>query len=322
MSNEDRVRAWLEQAGCRDIRLGASDNLVSTCPFHEVKDGTQFSININSGAYCCFSGKCGVGGNIITFLVRALDWSWQKAIWAAEQFRFVTEFKNEELIPFEERNRHGRPAREKIVDEALLGLYEFCPKYMLRRGFTKDTLRKWEIGYDVGIERVTIPVRNEFGQLVGFSKRGIFDFQKPKYLHLDFPKGEYLYGLCFHGKGYRKRPVWVTEGQLDTIALDQLGRVSVSTMGTRISKTQVQLMAKFGTVILALDNPEVDEDGRKTILRVGDDLLALKAPGSIFVPEYPKGCKDAADVLQKATKAETKEFVTNLYPYEDWRLTA
>jgi hypothetical protein len=61
-------------------------------------------------------------------------------------------------------------------------------------------------------------------------------------------------------------------------------------------------MAKYDRVILAFDNPSLDEDGYKTTRNVGGLLLPRMGPNRVFVARYIHDHKDAADMIQKGDK--------------------
>lgn len=316
MTDVAQVRTWMEQAGCRFIRE-SGDNLVSTCPFHHVRSGTQFALNYKTGLYVCYSGACGASGNIYSFLVSGLHWSKTKAKWASEDFADGVDTREDKDLELPEwEKRHERVA-EETLPEWMLGLYDFTPKYMLTRGFSAETIAAWEIGYDRKHKRVTFPVRDVSGKLMGFSKRATRKGQTPPYLHLGFKKSRILYGE------YRvdaTQPLWVVEGQADVLSLWQLGeRNVVATMGTRVSDKQLSRLQEYNTVILALDN---DRDGYATALRLGDELLESGQAGILFA-DWKRVCvKDPGELLTDPSGVrKLQEVKRRLVSYDKWRLT-
>lgn len=317
----DRIWKWLEASGAKRIRHSGDGNLVSTCPFH--KDSKpSFSIRTDNGLFVCYSGKCGVTGNLINFLISALNWNFQKARLAVDRLDIpsLEDLKAVELPAY--TDRHAEDGEESsTVREAHLGLYSFCPQYLLERGFAKDVLKDWEIGYDFGTSRVTLPVRDAGGRLVGISKRGVSDSQVPKYLHLGFKKSKILYG------SYRAYDVIdhavICEGQLDAVAWSQALEpftevVPLATMGSKVSMNQIKWIARHCKhVILGFDN---DSDGRHITLKVGDELQRRLGPGRVasFV-DWPEGVKDFGDLLGK-TGRELRHFAEGAVAYESARI--
>ena len=56
--------------------------------------------------------------------------------------------------------------------------------YMRERGFAPEVLEDWQLGFDSWTDRITIPVRDEHGVLVGFKGRTWQPDVRPKYLIL------------------------------------------------------------------------------------------------------------------------------------------
>jgi DNA primase len=324
-TKQERVWRWLSDAGGQRIRNSGVGNLVSTCPFH-VDSKPSFSISFDSGLFICYSAQCGVSGNLINFLVSGLNWTYPKARIAAEDFEIGERVPLEEIaLPdFIDRKRKADGIVYEKVREGLLGLYDFKPAYMVERGFSTPVLRRWEVGFDYGSRRVTLPVRDRKGALVGISKRAIDFYQEPPYLHLGFSKGLFLYGahLVPEGAG-----IVVMEGQLDVQTWDQTVRIGstsnlypVSTMGSRVSKIQIGLMRKYPRVFLAFDD---DEDGRAATRKVGEALLPTFGPDLSVLRQFPvvDGVRlnDPGDLF-KASHLEALHFATAAESYDKVRL--
>lgn len=300
----DRIARWLEMAGAKKIRNTGVDNIVSTCPFHGDRS-PSFSIRSDNGLFLCYAQGCGVQGNLINFLVSALGWSFKRARRAAERLDIPTLDDPALVLPaYGMRHIVDDGDEEKsTITEGQLGIYDFCPRYMVRRGFDRKVLKRWEIGYDYGTQRVTIPVRDEKGRLVGVTKRATLKYQEDhmgKYLHLGFRKSRYLYGLTHAREG----PIVVVEGQLDAIALHQLdlGVNPVATMGARVSNRQIDALAKLRRpIILAFDN---DKDGYAAMQRVGDHLASRVAIGRLRAVRWEEGVHDFGDLVTDRQRAE------------------
>lgn len=314
--NTDVIQQFMEQAGVGMIKP-SGDNLIGTCPFHDDKR-RSFSMNAQTGQFICFSANCGEQGNLYSFLVRGCGYSEKRAqeISGEWQERADVEGSDWEVdMPTWGERRREQKDEQPQVEESMLGLYDFCPKYMTqKRGFTKATLRRWEIGYDYETERVTIPVRDHLGNLVGISKRTIHRNVDPSYLHLGFKRSRLLYGEFFCPKDAE---VWPTEGQFDALALWQLGvPYPVSTMSARIGDSQIKRLKRYPSVVLAFDN---DRDGIKAAMRVGDALIEAGHP-SVYVARNYGDAKDAAELLRKGEVKAQRRFTSTREPYDLVRL--
>lgn len=315
MTIADRIKGYLVAAGCKGIHLTSGQNgpqFVSTCPFHTVKDGKQFAMGAETGLYLCYSARCGASGNLLSFLIDALDMDPIRASreYASLEIRSALDEGGQDdddgIVAFEDRRRKAPEQPETDADknrklQVIWG--SRCPKYMEDRGFSKRTLKRWGIGFDRENNRVTIPVYDAQGTLAGFSKRAVLAKDSPKYLHLGFSKSTILYGQNF-AKG--EKIAVVSEGQLDTLAVAQhieekavQGIIPVATMGSKVGPRQVSALARFDKVILAFDNFSVDEDGYKTTYNVGNLLLPRMGPDSVYVGRYIRNHKDPGEMLEK-----------------------
>jgi hypothetical protein len=143
--------------------------------------------------------------------------------------------------------------------------------YMVgRRGFAPEVLEDWSIGYDTWTQRVTIPVRDEAGVLVGFKGRAIGD-QQPKYLLLGDtedrpPRYGVGYGFDMHDARVvvfgldRTRGndrVVLVEGELNVIACAAAGVAAVAPGTTSITDEQLWLLrAHFDELVMLYDSDE------------------------------------------------------------------
>lgn len=88
----------------------------------------------------------------------------------------------------------------RVLQECVL--CDYLPLLNLR--FIKDnisaqTQREFQIGYDVESQRITIPIRNFFGELIGVKGRAAWNVQddEPKYIYLQpCPTSSTLFGYC------------------------------------------------------------------------------------------------------------------------------
>ncbi len=129
--------------------------------------------------------------------------------------------------------------------------------------------------YDRFRNRLTFPIRNRDGRVVGFGARALGD-EKPKYLNSPqtpiFDKRSILYGL---DKAYdtirRERSMVIVEGYMDAIAAHQCGYENVvASMGTAITPNQVASIRRYlDRVYLALDS---DTAGQMATLRGIDSM--------------------------------------------------
>ena len=130
---------------------------------------------------------------------------------------------------------------------------------------------------DMFTDRITISIRDQRGNIVGFGARAMGDAQ-PKYLNTHetsiFSKSKLLYGLHWATDAIRASgKAIVVEGYMDVIAAQERGfKNVVACMGTAVTSQQLQSVSTVlpddadnpSTVILCLD---ADEAGQAATLR-------------------------------------------------------
>ena len=139
--------------------------------------------------------------------------------------------------------------------------------------------------YDRFRGRVTFPIRNTRGQLIGFGGR-VIGAGEPKYLNSPetplFEKGRELYGLFEARQAIREADrALVVEGYMDVVALAQHGvAYAVATLGTACTPAHVQkLTRQTAHIIFCFDG---DAAGRRAAWRALENSLALTSDDKVF----------------------------------------
>lgn len=170
---------------------------------------------------------------------------------------------------------------------------------LLAAGLIQRSSNKPGSHYDRFRARITFPVRDHRGRVVGFGARGMGPDAKPKYLNSPenemYRKSRTLYGIDrARGPIARGGRAVVVEGYTDVLALHQAGvEETVAVMGTAITPDQLKMLGGYAEeVVLALD---ADRAGREAMLR------AQRVAGSgrlrLLVAAMPEG-EDPAELMQ------------------------
>ena len=166
--------------------------------------------------------------------------------------------------------------------------------------------------YDRFRERLIFPIEDESGRVIAFGGRVIGDGE-PKYLNSPetpvFSKGKNLYGLNRGKESIRKNGYAIlVEGYFDLIALWNVGITNVvATLGTALTKEQVELIRRYTGRIVVLFDP--DEAGKKALERSLQLFLAggLQTKVVVLPERYDPddfvrkfGRKSLADIIDNA----------------------
>jgi DNA primase len=227
----------------------------------------------------------------------------------------------------------GRGLREEVLRRFAVGMAPSAWDQVVtgsqRAGFKVDELvaaglvQKGRQGgyYDRFRSRITFPIRDQRGRVLGFGARALSADSKPKYLNS--PEGELyrkshtLYGIeRARGPIAKARQAIVVEGYTDVIALHQAGiEEAVAIMGTAITPEQLAMLAGLtDSVVLALDADRAGADAMIRAQRVaGGRGLDLR------VAAMPEG-EDPADMLQQGSIDRFQEMVEGAIDLPSFRV--
>lgn len=158
------------------------------------------------------------------------------------------------------------------IPESIISYYKPYVNDMFKNdGVSYDTQREFEIGYDECSDRITIPIRDDLGNLVGIKAR-YFYREVPdgemKFIYLEkCARSQILYGLYKTIPFIKqKNRVFVVEAEKGVQQLWEAGyQESVSTGGKKISKSQIDKLTRLCVPIIFVFDKDVDYEELKEI---------------------------------------------------------
>ncbi len=199
--------------------------------------------------------------------------------------------------------------------------------FLTKRGFTKKEMEDAGLlnrfGGDLFKGRMTIPLMDVNGRVIGFTARILNDKDKnsPKYLNTPetilYNKGRHIFGLSQAKDTIRRTEfVVVVEGNMDVISSHQAGVCqAVATAGTAMTEMHLKSFSRMTNDIrLAYDG---DEAG----VRAAERAISMASKFGIYlsvIDDY-HGCKDADELIQKDPKL-WQEAVNSYRPALEWLL--
>ncbi|CAN5562054.1 MAG: DNA primase [Actinomycetota bacterium] len=218
---------------------------------------------------------------------------------------------------------------------------EAARRYLESRGFNNSTIEEFRLGYAMprgsggfmkaaerlgfgrsvleaaglisggGGERfagrITFPISDRRGRIVGFGARAMGDDQ-PKYLNSPetevFDKRSLLYGFPQVMEGIRKeRAALVVEGYTDVLMLWQSGiKNAVATLGTATTPAHLRTLSGYAEKIYVLFDP--DAAGEKAVERAAATAAELKLDLQVL-----RLSEDPADWLSEHSAEEFRELL-------------
>lgn len=290
-------------------------NYICVCPFHD-DHSPSMSVSAEKQIYKCFA--CGATGNVFTFVAEYENVSFIEAVGIVAQKSGIDidvgDFKQEVVSQYKEEHKIMELANKFYQNNLKTKAGEDALKYLTDRGISEEVIKSAGIGlsldspdsllnlltkknydvkllqelglvnqvngktYDVFSRRITFPLWDKDGNIVGFSAR-IYRGEKDasKYMNSKetkiFKKGETLYN--YHNakdEAKRKKEIVVVEGFMDAIRLMVSGVTNVVALqGTAMTTEQISLLKKLrAKVILCLDN---DNAGLLATANNGEELV-------------------------------------------------
>jgi DNA primase len=218
------------------------------------------------------------------------------------QEQFTKEYmllkQQQEMLREIRQSQISSPVTSYYPEEVIEEMLPHRSNYFIDRGFSKEILDFYEIGGMVdsrGVQRETIPIRDEDGNLLTISARRTDSDEDPKYiLTKDIPKEATLYNLhvAKHYMGENKTLILV-EGFVDVWALCGLGIYNVvAIMGTSVTPNQARLLWKYADNIMVM--LDADTAGREATPKV---VKMLEQGTFVRAIELPDG-KDPKNFTQ------------------------
>jgi len=322
-------------------------NFQALCPFHDEKTAS-FSVNPEKQFYYCFG--CGATGTALTFLMEHDRLDFVAAVETLASIAGVEvprergartddELHGRLLKALEEANKYFRK---------MLRQHAEAPRvvdYLKSRGLTGVVARDFGIGfappgwdglktalasigeadlvaagllvkneqgrtYDRFRDRVTFPIRNSRGRVIGFGGR-VLGNEQPKYLNSPetevFHKGRELYGLYEARMALRRIDcLLVVEGYMDVVALAQAGLPNaVATLGTASGVAHFEKLFRGAPeVVCCFDGDNAGREAAWKALTVA--LPTLTAGHQLAFMFLPDG-EDPDSLVRKEGKARFLE---------------
>ncbi|OEF96366.1 DNA primase [Desulfuribacillus alkaliarsenatis] len=318
------------------------------CPFHSEKT-PSFAVSAEKQIYHCFG--CGSGGNVFSFLMNI------------EGLNFIEILKNlsDEAgieLSIKEENNEEVQLKKKLIEahELAAKYYHYilletemgkdAYKYLLNRGFTKETIIDYQLGfapdsfdilkkflvkrgfeqaqlveagllskskndkyYDRFRNRVMFPIADSQGRVIAFGGRTIGN-DEPKYLNtsdtLIYNKSKNLYNL------HKARPFIRASGSV-LVFEGYIDVISAYQKGINNSIATLGTSLTIEQARIIRRNTEKaylvydgDDAGRDAAIRASTVLESEKA--EVTIVQLPKGM-DPDDFLQKNSLTDFEELI-------------
>jgi hypothetical protein len=329
--DRNRLDELLDDLGCDRRGMSYRGKTRLRCPVHE-GDGPNMQIDIGGYGlpvrWCCFTQQCHakwkpsllglVRGTLSTRVGREV--SMRDAVGYLKGFVGYLP----ELAPIRRRPR-PEPTLLELTREQVRHQLMIPSRYFLERGFSREVLDAFDVGYSPKLERDVVPLYDETGEVcIGYEARSnkprcdaCKRFHWPgeacrsgesKWLGLSgFPKHSYLYNYA-RAKATTSPFVFLVEGTPDVLRLADAGFIGVALLGSDASEVQLGLLTDLGKEIwVAFDD---DDAGRAASERFFKKKVGFRA---VSFP-VPEPYKDLGETPADELRGQIEDHVNSSRP--------
>ena len=317
-------------------------NYKCNCPFHGEKT-PSFIVSPQKQIFHCFG--CGIGGDAIKFVMEYEKLSYPEAVEkiasmynitlhytkgksSYQEYKRILEllnhwykqnlFKNQKALAY----LNQRSVVQKSIEKFELGyapsnneVIEFLKLHQipLPKAYEAGILAQSEDKrfYARLIDRITFPIYNSYGSLIGFGGRTLSN-HPAKYINSPqtklFDKSRVLYGYHLAKESiFKQQEIIICEGYMDVIMLHQANFTNaVATLGTALTSAHLPLLKKGEPKItLAYDG---DSAGINAAFKAAKILSSSGFEGKVVL--FPNNL-DPADLVAKNDLQKLKELFQN-----------
>ena len=168
---------------------------------------------------------------------------------------------------------HRTDSSPKTYDESILDEYLKVPNERFQRdNISLEAQMKFGIGYDVGTDRITIPIRDQHGSLMGIKGRRNYETdnkEDPKYLYLvPCQMSKTLFGYSTNYSSMYGRTIMIFESEKSVLQCASYGYHNAVALGSNsLSEYQAKMILSLNPqkVIFMLDSDLPLENTKRNI---------------------------------------------------------
>ena len=214
--------------------------------------------------------------------------------------------------------------------EEILKQYGQTPNTLwLKDGISLSTQRKWNIGYDVPSQRITMPIRASSGEIIAIKGRlnGEPEEFEPKYLYIiNGPMSQTLFGYSENYGSLYENEILVVESEKSVLKMDSWGYHNVVALGSNsLSATQAKLLMSLNPrrVVFLLDKslPLINTKRNANLLKTFCTMKQVSVhfwnwENNLSLADKSAPCDDSKEELEYIMNNEI-EPIENLTEEED-----
>lgn len=285
--DNNKVKDILKALGCHHVKLHSSEYYTAGNPDGDNNNAITVYLNNNLNTIDYTRDICKIGSksDIISLVEFFRQESFFESIkWICNVIGIDIYFDFNDIIPesikitkllFEMQNgvidnNDDKPLKPR--PEKILTYYKSYVNDLFKNdGINYYTQKQFEIGYDNESNRITIPIRDEYGILVGVKGRLFkeeLNENDTKYVYIEpCNKSKILYGLHKTYKYVKDHGTcYIFESEKSVMQMWAIGIYNcVSTGGKQISNSQIEKLTRMGVDLIFAYDKDVEKSELENI---------------------------------------------------------
>ena len=233
----------------------------------DLQGGSNISIRLKNNSYCVvFDWSRGISTDIISYIIQEKSVEFKVVLQAVRKILGLgNDWRPQQKKVlfggiYQNLTRLNREIQLKTYDESVLDQYEKCGNLrFLRDGISLDAQKFWNLRFSVEDNRIIIPIRNEYSDLVGAKGRfnGESDEENPKYLYtIPVAMSQLLYGYSENYQYLYGNDVILVESEKSVMQAWDFGVRNIVALGSHsLSEKQTKLLLQLQPrrIVIAMD---------------------------------------------------------------------
>lgn len=263
VENPNKLIELLEEFGFEHINHRGNEIRLA----RDWQGGSNISIKLKNNQYCVvFDWSRGVTTDIISYIIQEKNVDFREVLQATKKILGLgNDWKPQQKKMlfggiYNNLSCKNRDIQLKTYDESVLDQYERAGNLMfLRDGISLSSQRFWDIRFSLEDNRIIIPIRNEYSELVGAKGRlnGDADEENPKYLYtIPVAISQLLYGYSENYQYLYGNDVILVESEKSVMQAWDFGVRNIVALGSHsLSEKQSKLLLQLQPtrIIIAMD---------------------------------------------------------------------
>ena len=276
LENPDNIRSLLEEFEFEHITLKRNELRFA----RNSEGGQNIRIKLENNDYLNVTDYAkSEHTDIISYIIKEKNTDFKSVLTSIKRIlRLSDDWKPQSKIRaifggVYEKITHRIDSPPKAYDESILDDYIKLPNERFQRdNISLETQMKFGIGYDVITDRITIPIRDQHGSIIGIKGRRNYETDNvddPKYLYLiPCQMSKTLYGYSENYSYMYGKTVMVFESEKSVLQCTSYGYHNAVALGSNsLSEYQAKMILSLNPqkVIFMLDNDLSIENTKRDI---------------------------------------------------------